>query len=82
MTTGASGSLPVGSTGRGRLKFFDDIKRYGFIETDDGGDLFVHESGIFAIPYHLRVRDMEVEYTVVNDPQSQGRVKADIVRLI
>ena len=71
----------VGSLGRGRLKFFDDIKRYGFIEMEQGGDLFVHESGITAVPYHLRVRDIEVEYTITNDPRLSGRVKAENVRL-
>ena len=73
--------LTVGSLGRGRIKFFDDIKRYGFIGTDYGVDLFVHESGMTAIPYHLRVRDMEVEYTIVNDLRFSGRVKADNVQL-
>ena len=77
----ASGRPPVGSSGRGRLKFFDDIKRYGFIEVDDGDDLFVHESGMTAVPYHLRVRDMEVEYTIADDLRLPGRVKAENVRL-
>ena len=72
---------PVGSSGRGRLKFSDDIKRYGFIEMADGGDIFVHENEIVAVPYHLRVRDMEVEYTNANDPRLPGRVKAENVRL-
>ena len=75
------GQPSVGSLGRGRLKFFDDIRRYGFIEMADGGDIFVHESGIVGIPYYLRVRDMEVEYTIVDDSRFPGRVKADNVRL-
>ncbi len=81
LTVEESGLPAVGSSGRGRLKFFDDVKRYGFIEIDNGDDLFVHESGIADVPYHLRVRDMEVEYTIVNDPRLPGRVKADNVRL-
>ena len=76
-------NLPaVGSSGRGRLKFFDDIKRYGFIEGDDGRDLFVHENGMAEVPYHLRVKDMDVEYTIVDDVRSPGRLMADSVRLI
>ena len=63
VTVEATGHPPVGSSGRGRLKFFDDIKRYGFIEMDSSGDLYVHESGMAAVPYHLRVGGMEVEYT-------------------
>ena len=76
------GPPPVGSSGRGRLKFFDDVKRYGFIETEDGGDLYVHESSMSAVPYYLRVREMDVEYTIANDFRFPGRVKADNVRLI
>jgi CspA family cold shock protein len=30
----------------GRIKWFDPVKGYGFIAKDDGGELFVHRSGV------------------------------------
>ncbi|OYT54452.1 MAG: DNA-binding protein [Candidatus Altiarchaeales archaeon ex4484_2] len=30
----------------GTIKFFNDVKNYGFIEGDDGNDYFVHRSDI------------------------------------
>lgn len=32
--------------GEGVVKWFDDKKGYGFIEREEGGDLFVHHSSI------------------------------------
>lgn len=33
---------------RGRVKFFDDKKGFGFIESEDGIDTFVHFSEIIS----------------------------------
>jgi CspA family cold shock protein len=30
----------------GRIKWYSEKKGYGFIETDDQGDVFLHSSGI------------------------------------
>jgi CspA family cold shock protein len=32
----------------GTVKWFDDRKGYGFIEQEDGSDVFVHHTGINA----------------------------------
>ena len=75
-------SSSPGDIERGRILFFDDVRQYGFIRKDRGDNIFVHESDIAAIPYHLRVRDMEVEYTVAGDARHPGRLKATNVHLV
>ena len=73
-------ALPGGAE-RGRIIWYDEGKNYGFIERDSGGDIFVHQGEISAIPWHLRIADRRVQYEVVKNPRSAGMLMARRVSL-
>jgi CspA family cold shock protein len=51
---------------RGKVKWFNDAKGYGFISRDSGeGDLFVHFSSVNAEGFKTLKPDQQVEFDVV-----------------
>ena len=48
----------------GVVKWFDPQKGYGFIERDQGGDVFVHYSDINGVGYRSLYDGQRVEFTV------------------
>jgi CspA family cold shock protein len=49
---------------KGRIKWFNDAKGYGFIETSDGEDVFVHFSSISMDGFKTLAEGQEVEFEV------------------
>ena len=49
----------------GTVKWFNSSKGYGFIERDEGEDLFVHFSAIQGEGYRSLDEGQRVEFTVV-----------------
>jgi CspA family cold shock protein len=50
---------------KGKVKWFNERKGYGFITADDGGeDLFVHHSNIVGQGFRSLSEGQEVEYDV------------------
>ena len=49
----------------GRVKWFNDAKGYGFIERDDGDDVFVHHTAIQGEGFRTLSEGQEVEFEVV-----------------
>lgn len=50
---------------RGRVKWFNDSKGFGFIEQDDGEDVFVHYSVIDMDGFRTLAEGSIVEFEVV-----------------
>ena len=64
---------------RGKVKWFNDAKGYGFIEQDSGDDVFVHFSAIQMDGYKLLEDGQRVEFEIA---QGQKGPQAEKVRLI
>lgn len=54
---------------QGRVKWFNDSKGYGFIEQEDGNDVFVHFSAIQGEGYKTLREGQEVEFEVTTGPR-------------
>jgi CspA family cold shock protein len=50
---------------KGQVKWFDNKKGYGFIENDEGEDIFVHYSNISIDGYKTLEKGEVVEFEVV-----------------
>ena len=53
----------------GKVKWFSNQKGYGFIQTDDGEDIFVHFSAIQAEGYKTLAQGQEVEFEISEGPK-------------
>ncbi len=59
----------------GRVKWFNDKKGYGFIETSEQGDIFVHYTAIMAEGFRSLSEGDRVNFEVENGPKGPQAVK-------
>ena len=64
---------------QGRVKWFNPQKGYGFIEVEDGKDVFVHYSEIKEEGFKTLEEGQEVEFEIVEG--NRGPQAANLVRL-
>lgn len=53
----------------GKVKWFNDAKGFGFIERNEGGEIFVHYSSIRNEGYKTLAEGQEVEFDVYDGPK-------------
>jgi cold shock protein len=49
---------------KGKVKWFDSAKGYGFIQTEEGNDVFVHYTGIDRDGFRALEEGQEVEFEI------------------
>jgi cold shock protein len=64
---------------QGKVKWFNAEKGYGFIETEEGGDVFVHFSAIQMDGYKALEEGQTVEFDIVQG--ARGPQAANVTRV-
>ena len=64
---------------KGTVKWFNESKGYGFIEQEDGNDVFVHYSAIQDNKFKTLKQGQQVTLEIVNGPK--GPQAANVVKL-
>jgi len=64
---------------KGKVKWFNDQKGYGFITTESGKDIFVHHTAIQDTGFKTLTEGQEVEFEVTQGPKGEQAV--NVVKL-
>lgn len=63
----------------GIVKWFDDAKGYGFIESEEGRDVFVHHSAIQDSGFRSLSEGQKVKFDVTQGPKGDQASNVQIL---
>ena len=63
---------------QGKVKWFNESKGFGFIEQDEGNDVFVHYTAIAGDGFKTLGEGDEVEFEIVDGPK--GPAAANVTK--
>jgi cold shock protein len=63
---------------KGTVKWFDSAKGYGFIQTEQGNDVFVHYSGIAKKGFRVLNEGQEVSFEITEGKKGPQAIDVEI----
>lgn len=63
----------------GKVKWFDSAKGFGFIQTDEGSDVFVHYTGIAKNGYRVLGEGQPVSFEITQGKKGPQAVEVTVI---
>ena len=66
----------------GTVKWFDNTKGFGFIQTEQGDDIFVHHTAITGTGFKTLNEGQRVKFDVTLDPKANRHLMWKLCRIV